>query len=106
VVRIRCDEFDPKSWGACAAEIVEKYSLDAGQRTTADSIVAELSGRALDYLRRRLNRLNEIALPDRATDPEFEPIRRAYSEMRERLEAIPSTAQRVRAVERETPPAD
>lgn len=99
VVGIRCDEFAPESWGACAAEIVEKFGLDAGQLTTADSIVAELSGRAGDYYKRRADRLKSIPRADWPSNAELEPIRKAYAELIERLEAIPTTAQRIRALD-------
>ena len=105
IAPIKCDEFEPTSWGACAAESVERYKLDAGQRTTADSIVAELSSRALDYARRHNDRLGSIPAQDRPTHPDFEPIRRAFREMKDRLQALPTTAQRARATQ-DSSPAD
>jgi len=96
---LRCDEFAPITWTACAAERTERYGFDAGQRTTAESIVAELSAIALDYCKANRQRLAAVAPRDRQTDPGFEPIRLGFAELVERLDAIPTTAQRDRALE-------
>lgn len=99
MVPIRCDEFAPETWGVCAGEVAERYAFDVGQRTTADSIVAELAARALDSRTANYARNETTGPVDRARDARFEPIRRAFAELRARLDLIPTTAQRDRADE-------
>jgi len=92
---------DPSTWFAYVLDVKKRYRLDAGQMTTAESIHAELVARATTYASRDGDRLLSIPEADRAVHPAYEPIRDLFQELRDRLDAVPTTAQRESA----TPPS-
>lgn len=85
---------DPSTWFAYVLEVKRRYHLDAGQMTTAESIHAELVARATTYASRDGHRLLNIPEAERAAHPAYEPIRDLFQELKDRLDAVPTTAQR------------
>jgi len=88
---------DPSTWFAYVLEVKGTYELDPGQMTTAESIHAELVGRATGYATRAGEDLLRVPEAERAVHPAYEPIRELFAELQSRLEPIPTTAQRHRA---------
>ncbi len=89
----RCVAHDPKTWFACVLEFRRRYRLDPGQFAAARSIHDELFLRAAEYSKTREGELSAIPKSDQETHELFEPIRSLFGEMRERLDAIPTTSQ-------------
>lgn len=85
---------EPKTWIAYVLEVEKRYSFDAGQQTTARSIHSELIARAANYSTGRRAELQSVPATQRATDELYEPIRSLFAQLQERLEALPTTAQR------------
>lgn len=94
VIPTKWVDYDPKTWIAYRLEVEKRYGLDAGQRTAARSIHDELVARALDFAGGRREELSAIAVSERSTHPSYEPIRTLFAELRDRLEALPTTSQR------------
>lgn len=87
-------EHDSGTWIALVIEYRERFSLDSGQMDTARSILAELVERAERYSNGRREALATVPPVERATSPAFEPIRELFKELRERLDALPTSRQR------------
>jgi hypothetical protein len=89
-------DHDPSTWEAYVRGFVALYQLDASQRATAESILVEVLGRAMAYMRTRLRALLQIGVSERANHEAFVPIRSLFGELKSRLARIPTTAQRTR----------
>lgn len=89
-------DYGPSTWEAYVRGFIALYQLDASQRTTAESILVEVLGRAMAYMRPRARELLEIGVSERATHEAFAPIRSLFGELKSRLDRIPTTAQRAR----------
>ncbi|MGB0715699.1 MAG: hypothetical protein ACPGXK_07470, partial [Phycisphaerae bacterium] len=100
-------------WERYVADFVKQYTLDEGQRSSAWSVLQELQGRARRYrsLRRNeLARLEEVlatpAAIDRTTDVEdrirdlYGPVDEMFTELKNRIERIPTPRQRADAEQR------
>lgn len=87
-------EHDPTTWIAFVLEIRKNFRLDAGQMDTAWSIHAELVERAGRYAKLRTAQLAEIPSAQRPTHEAYKPIRDLFAELRDRLEALPTSTQR------------
>lgn len=87
-------EFDPKTWIALVIRIGKEYRLDSGQMDTAWSIHAEMLARARRYQELHPKELSAVPQGLRGTDDAHRPIRELFAELRERLESIPTSAQR------------
>ncbi len=87
-------EHDPTTWIALVVEIGRKYRLDAGQMDTAWSIHAELVERAGRFSKLRAAELAAVPTTQRPTHEAYRPIRELFGELRERLESLPTSAQR------------
>jgi len=88
---------DPLTWFAYVVEFARKFRLDAGQFTAARSIHDELRTRALDYLKSRKEELSVVLPAKRAEHPGYQPVLDVFEELRNRLDAIPTTSQRADA---------
>jgi hypothetical protein len=88
-----CVSYDPATWFACVLEFEKRFQLDAGQKSTAQSIHAELVERAGDYAKTHREELRAVPTPQRSTHPAYEPIRALFAELQARLDALPTTAQ-------------
>jgi hypothetical protein len=88
-----CVSYDPATWFACVLEFEKRFQLDAGQKSTAQSIHAELVERAGDYAKTHREELRAVPTPGRMTDAAYEPIRALFAELQARLDALPTTAQ-------------
>jgi len=88
---------DPSTWFAYVLDFENRFNLDAAQLSTAESIHAELLERANGYAEIHSETLKAVAPRERATHEAYEPIRLLFVELRERLDAIPTTAQRDRS---------
>jgi len=89
-----CVSYDPATWFACVLEFEKRFQLDAGQKSTAQSIHAELVERAGDYAKTHREELRSVPTPGRMTHAAYEPIRALFAELQARLDALPTTAQR------------
>jgi hypothetical protein len=85
---------EPATWFAYVLDFQKRFKLDPGQKTTANSIHAELLARANSYISAHAERLDKVARRDRAEDQAYEPIRGLFEELKERLDALPRSAQR------------
>lgn len=88
-----CVSYDPATWFACVLEFEKRFQLDAGQKSTAQSIHAELVERAGDYAKTHREELRAVPTPGRMTHAAYEPIRALFAELQARLDALPTTAQ-------------
>jgi hypothetical protein len=90
-------------WDRHVAGVAGKYGFDEGQRTIARSILRDLKKRANQY---RLTRATDIARAELMTDARARihalailnrPIDAMFEELKQRLENLPTAAQRQRA---------
>jgi hypothetical protein len=108
-----------KGWEEYVAEFIRQYDLDEGQRTTAASFLSEMKDRALAHRDRRkedILRLEVKITGHSGTKEELEvvkqelvelygPIDALFAELKERLDRLPTPAQREAATSRKpTPP--
>lgn len=85
---------EPKTWNGYVLNVEKRYHLDSGQQTAARSIYSELVARATDYSAGRRAELQSVPAVEREKHALFEPICSLFSQLQERLEALPTTAQR------------
>jgi hypothetical protein len=85
---------EPATWVGYVVDFVHRFELDGGQVTAAESIHTELLERASAYCERNAERLSAVASSERRTHEAYEPLRVLFGELRERLDAIPTTEQR------------
>ena len=85
---------DPSTWFAYVLDFKKRFNLDAGQMSAAESIHAELRERANRYANAHSETLKTVLPSERSTHEAYEPIRLLFVELRERLDGIPTTAQR------------
>ncbi|MFH1108708.1 MAG: hypothetical protein V1790_05880 [Planctomycetota bacterium] len=88
-----CVSYDPATWFACVLEFEKRFQLDAGQKSTAQSIHAELVERAGDYAKTHREEFRAVPMQERMTHAAYEPIRALFAELQARLDALPTTAQ-------------
>ncbi|MFQ5490615.1 MAG: hypothetical protein ACE5GE_07830 [Phycisphaerae bacterium] len=86
--------YDPATWKWYLSAMVTRYSLDAGQRAAARSILAELVERATLYIRAHRAELDPVPRDQRPSAPGFAQIRAMFRELKDRLERIPTIGQR------------
>lgn len=116
------------SWEAYVKEFIKLYELDDGQKTTALSVLGELKERALAHRDRRkddIARLEQRIQAGKGGEEEaaevkkqltelYGPVDEMFRELRDRLEQLPTAAQRERAAthgadrpnEKPAPPKD
>ncbi len=87
---------DPATWFAYVLEFEERFDLDPGQKSTAESIHAELLARAGDYSEIHREELRRIPVQERPTHVGYEPIRAMFTELQARLDALPTSSQRMK----------
>ncbi len=95
-------------WQQYVADFIERYQLDEGQRTTALSLLAEVTARATEHrdrhrseiaaLERRINNPTDDASERDSIKEELQrlygPIDELFAELARRLEPIPTQVQR------------
>ncbi len=86
----------PLTWYAYVLHFRKRYDLDVGQMVAAESIHDELLERAKAYVRAHVDEFEAIEPGHRARHEAYEPIRGMFRELLERLDAIPTSAQRAR----------
>lgn len=91
-----CVAHNPDTWKVCVTEFARQYDLDPAQRTSANSILAELTAWARDHQQTHRERLDAVPPALHATDEAYEPIRKAFMALQLRLDALPTSAQRER----------
>jgi hypothetical protein len=72
----------------------QRYQLDGGQMSTAESIHAELFDRGEQYIESHSEELSQVPQRDRLAHNAFGPVRELFAELVARLEAIPTSSQR------------
>ena len=85
---------DPTTWFAFVLETAERFDLNEGQMTAAKSMHAEMIARANTYILAHSARLKPVPTGERGSHQAFAPIRLLFLELRHRLAAMPTTAQR------------
>lgn len=85
---------DPSTWYAYVLQFEKRFDLDAGQKSTAESIHGELAERAGDYSKTHRDELSPVPVTERETHPAYEPICAMFTELQARLDALPTTGQR------------
>ena len=88
---------EPTTWLSYVIDFRGRFQLDKGQVTTADSILSELVGRAASYIEDHAATLQVIPAEQRGKHEVYQPVRDLFDQLCERLDAIPTTAQRQRA---------
>jgi hypothetical protein len=86
-------DYDPSTWIHFVRRFEQYYRLDEGQRTSARSIHTEVVARADHFLEVRREALEAIPVTDRSKNPAYGPVRRIFTELQLRLEALCTTAQ-------------
>jgi hypothetical protein len=94
VIPSRWIDHDPATWIAIVLEVRDRYQFDAGQMSTAWSVHGELVERAAAYAKTRGDELSGVPVAERSRHEAFRPIRELFDELRDRLEAIPTSSQR------------
>ena len=94
VIPSRWIDHDPATWIALLLEVRNRYKLDSGQMSTAWSIHGELVERAAAYAEGRSEELTKVPAGERSTHDAYQPIRGLFAELRERLEALPTSSQK------------
>ncbi len=89
--------YEPTTWLSYVVEFRRKYGLEKGQVTTADSIHSELLARATNYVEDHAVALQAVPAEQRVEHEAYKPIVDLFGQLKERLDAIPTTAQRQRA---------
>ncbi|UCE59943.1 MAG: hypothetical protein JSU63_21175 [Phycisphaerales bacterium] len=89
---------NPTTWFAYVLEMQKRYKLDAGQISASWSIHAETVGRAKAYILAHSERLSAVPATERSTHEAYEPVRSYFEELRNRLDAVPTTGQRETAL--------
>ncbi len=87
-------DHDPATWIAYRLDFQKKYRLNAGQIDTAESIHIELRDRATAYLSTNKSAANEVAYSERGRHETFKPVRMMFEELRVRLDALLTSAQK------------
>jgi len=90
----RCVAEDPATWVGCVVDLKERFGLDAGQVTTAESIHQELLERSENYVATKREPLAAVPVSARSAHPLYIPLRELHTELMERLNAIPTSAQK------------
>ncbi|MHC4697203.1 MAG: hypothetical protein ACYTFA_10705 [Planctomycetota bacterium] len=85
---------DPSTWFAYVLETAKRYDLSPGQMTAAWSVHAEIVSRANAYILTHADRLQPVPIRARSMHVAYGPIRLLFEELKDRLEVIPTTAQR------------
>jgi hypothetical protein len=85
---------DPSTWFAYVLEQQRRYRFDPGQFTTAQSIHDELLLRATEYIKSRNAEMDAVPADERSKNELYEPVCGLFNELKERLDAIPSSTQR------------
>lgn len=104
-------------WDYFVSDFVDKYKLLGAQRETAYSVLRECKGRARAFRDRNRVRMeeleNEVSAAATLTEAQrdriaamYGPIDRVFADLKERLDAIPTTAQSAAANAPPPPPAD
>ena len=102
-------------WDRFVAEFIDAYALDESQQTTANSLLNELKERAIAHRDRNRDRIfkleeriaagkegeDELAEIKRQLVELYGPIDDMFTELKNRLEALPTTEQRARVGEAE-----
>ncbi len=87
----------PVTWFNYLLDFQTRFSLDAGQMDTAESIHAELLLRANRYIETHAGALTTVPHAKRTTHEAYEPVRSLFEEFQSRLDAIPTSSQRDRS---------
>ena len=87
---------DPETWIFYVRRFRGRFGLDAGQINSTKSIHDELYARAVSYQESRRAELDAVPTGQRGDHDVFAPIVALFAELRDRLEAIPTSAQRAR----------
>jgi hypothetical protein len=104
------------AWDKYVKEFIELYRLDDAQKSSAESVLTELKGRAQDLRAHSQERLAEIQRQlSSDADPEqkqkltaelvsiYQPIDTIFVELKTRLDALPTAAQRATVKPAESP---
>jgi chromosome segregation ATPase len=107
-------ELELENWDRYVRTFIEIYGLDDAQRDAARSMLTELKQRALDHRDRNSDRIQqlELRIADGDTTDEqvaeikqqlvelYGPIDKMFTELKDRLNGIPTTQQRASVQER------
>ena len=85
---------DPSTWFIYVLDFKERFDLDLGQMSTAESIHIEVSTLANHYIKAHTEMLKTISLVERMTHEAYEPVRSLFGGFQSRLDAIPTSSQR------------
>ncbi len=102
------------AWEQYVAAFCDHYELDRSQRNTADSILREMIARAVDHIHLHRDEVAKLERMISGTDPQaarnadqddvnaeierlYGPIDQMFAELQQRIQLLPTAAQRARA---------
>ncbi len=94
VIPSRWIDHDPTTWIALVLDFRDRFRLDAGQMSTAWSVHGEMVERAAAYAESRTEALSKVPAGQRSAHEAYQPIRELFAELQDRLDALPTRAQR------------
>ncbi|MFQ5590857.1 MAG: hypothetical protein ACE5HE_06830 [Phycisphaerae bacterium] len=89
---------DPSTWFAYVMDTARRFSFNRGEMSTAWSVHSELVDRGNTYILTHAEQVKAVPNSDRSTSEVYAPVRTLFQELKDRLEAIPTTAQRAAVV--------
>ena len=84
---------DESTWAAYVRQFIVRHQLDAAQRETIQSILAELEARAALFRQRHAEQLAAVAERERQTAEVYQPLRSMFQELQQRAEALLTKSQ-------------
>lgn len=88
---------DPDTWIAYLVEQRNRYAYDTAQSDAAESIHLELVARARSYVARHAEEIRAVPPADRSAHAVLQPVCAVFSELQQRLDGLPTSAQRAKA---------
>ena len=91
---------EESTWRRYVRAFVRTYELDEAQKRAGGTILDDLVAQADRYRASKTDEISKLNPGERADHPVLEPIRRMFTELKARLEVIPTERQRKRALDR------
>ncbi|MCZ6652826.1 MAG: hypothetical protein O7D91_07350 [Planctomycetota bacterium] len=92
--------YQESTWRRYVRAFVRAYELDEAQKRAGGTILDDLVTQADRYRTSKADEISKLNPGERVNHPMLEPIRRMFTELKARLEVIPTERQRKRALDR------
>ena len=90
---------EESTWRRYVRAFVRTYELDEAQKRAGGAILDDLVAQADRYRASKADEIRKLDPGQRVNHPMLEPIRRRFTELKARLEVIPTERQRKRALD-------